>query len=243
MKPRYSAAVTNGEAAFLVCAASAVGYSVYGLVRARRSGKASEAAWERQLASPRMPIAEAPAGDSVCIRGRVTPSTGDPILTPFSGQPALWVKSSFQNNIGQSRDEWVEHVDAVDIDDGSGKIATVPLAGAVVRAVENQVEGNGPRVQGVTATRNPGRSVWPYESLILPGDAIEVTGPTLEDDGEYRSEPRLRFSDSQGAVQIARIGDEGKMAADAKRNAGCATFALVVSSVVFAIALVRTLLQ
>lgn len=179
---------------------------VYAIV-VNRSSLVEDERVRRTLASaPEMKIAQ--ADGEVILTGRAAAKDGSTVTAPFSGGDALWARARVQTNIGQVVNERIVSVDAMVLDDGSGR-AIVAMKDATVRLESESVKAP----QGVT-----GEAEFTYESVLRPGDTISVLGtPTRT--GSYRDN-----TIDVSAITIFDRDREEKQPEQRRRAIGCATF-------------------
>ncbi|MFS8067529.1 MAG: hypothetical protein ACMG6S_14295, partial [Byssovorax sp.] len=166
--------------AILMILASFLGMCIYALGRARL-GRA-EALRVQQILEETAPtrIADAPAAGRIHVTGRVTGKGGAVVTAPFTGGDAVWARASLRTNIGQVVKEWIESVDTVVIDDGSGRVVHVRPGGANLRLPRVNLGGAGheDRIKAYLHehgwTQGEDTTYFEYESALRPGETISA---------------------------------------------------------------------
>lgn len=149
--------------------------------------------------TPTSPIAQAPGGGLVEIKGRILPSEQGVIVGPFSGRQGVFVRVVVQEyrssgksghwhtvfNQAQEREFWV--------DDGSGQHARVRPTGASYNLALATVQSSGtfndasPQVEaflnayGLKSTSWLGlnKSMRYQEEMLCPGELLYAIGPSM----------------------------------------------------------------
>jgi hypothetical protein len=155
------------------------------------------------LDTPTSPIARAPGGGLVEVKGRIVPSEQGVIVGPFSGRQGVYVRVVVQEyrssgksghwytvfNQAQEREFWV--------DDGSGQQARVRPTGAsyILNMTTVQTSGTfrdaSPQVEaflnyyGMKSTSWLGlnKSMRYQEEMLCPGDPLYALGPSARVQG------------------------------------------------------------
>ncbi len=212
---------------------SFLGWSVYGLVRARRT-RAEALRVQRLVREARhTSIQDAPEAGRIVVSGKATESGSELVTAPFSGESALWARAWLQTNVGDLIEEWIERVDEIIVDDGSGRIARLDPSAVRIRLPERSVGGseNAQRIADYLTARGFSRSGktggFEYESALRPGDHVSVMGTVAAVEAGYRSSSAdLRFSDSDEIVLFDPML-EPSASATADKLVGCAIFGIV----------------
>jgi hypothetical protein len=143
-------------------------------------------------------------------------------------------------------ERWAEGVAELVIDDGSGRLARVPIADANFRMAAKSVgsSDNRDRIKAFLASRDyqpsPRSTTFEYETVLRPGDYVDVVGAVSQPEGGYRE---------SGASPVVVVGGtdglfvfdsawEASNPARHQRGISCA----IAGAVVFAAALLVTVL-
>jgi hypothetical protein len=152
----------------------------------------------RILDTPTSPIARAPGGAPVEIKGSVVTSEEGVVRAPLSGRDAVWFRVVVQEHRSRGRSgSWRTVVDeregrAFLVDDGSGQRARVAPAGAHVVLDRDKIATSGTfedappsleaflRSRGLTSTSWLGfnKAMRFEEEVLAPGDPIYALGPS-----------------------------------------------------------------
>jgi hypothetical protein len=176
-----------------------LGMCIYARVKATRS--LAEDLRVRSLvdAAQLTTVRDAPLEGSILLSGRVSGAASALVTAPFSGDDVLWARAAARSNVGSLIDEWIRSVDEIVLDDGSGRVASLRLAGAAVRLDEVNVSGAGSettqRIAAFLAStgRPPSTSSrhvaeFYYEAALRPGDTISILATVATGAGEaYRA--------------------------------------------------------
>lgn len=229
---------------FLILFITFLGWSIYGLVHAKRSLAEAERVRARMDDAVWTRIHDAPATGRIVVSGEAGSSGAALVEAPFTGGDALWARARLQTNVGSVVREWTESVDEIVIDDGSGRVARVSASDVRVRLPERSVgAGNSERIARYLTrqgwTDNSESSQFEYESVLRPGDTVSVMGRVAAPNAGYRdSDGALRFATSD-EILLFDSAAEPSAPAEARRKVGCAIFGIVV----FALAIAVTILQ
>jgi hypothetical protein len=230
----------------LVLFLSLFGWSIYGLVRARRSHAEALRIARRMSEARRTSIQDAPETCLVIITGKASSAAPDLVTPPFSGGDALWARAWLQTDVGDLITEWIRQVDEIMVDDGSGRIARVDLGSVRVRLPGQEVAGseNAERIERYLAYvgHRRGKSTgFEYESVLRPNDTVSVMGRVGLPKGGYRTGSNvLRFSQGE-EVLLFDAGEEPRAREISGRLMGCAVFGIVFSALAALITLLTML--
>jgi hypothetical protein len=234
--------MTPVDSFLLMVGACGFAFSLWGLARARAVKRENDAALQRSLDAPSTTAAMAKPGALVTLRGRVRGRGGATVVAPLSGRDVLWARSAFDNGTMETY-AWVESVDEIEVDDGSGTVAIVPLGGATVR-VGKRGDVDPTRVWAAIATRYPSDGTTSHgthsgsERTLMVDDDVELVGSVAEDEEGYRAgHEAVRFR-SEG-VQISRDADVVELASESRIGFAASGLGLAVSLVVVLVALLR----
>lgn len=228
--------------AVLMILGSFLGMCVYALGRAR-SARAEALRVQRileEVAPAR--IADAKMAGRIHITGRVAGKDGAVVTAPFTGGDAVWARASLHTNVGQIVKEWIESVDTLVIDDGSGRVAHVRPRGANLRLPRVNLggAGHGERIAAYLDGRGWDRGDDTYfacESALRPGETISAIGTARASEGAYRENgATVSLSADEGELLLFDADEEMKNPEQQRSNAGCATFGIIF----FALAMVIT---
>lgn len=220
--------------AVLMILGSFLGMCVYALGRARL-GRA-EALRVQQILEEIAPtrIADAPAAGKIHVTGRVTGKGGAVVTAPFTGGDAVWARASLHTNIGQVVKEWIESVDTLVIDDGTGRVVHVRPRGANLRLPRVNLGGAGHEeriaayLDGRGWKKGEDDTHFEYESALRPGETISAIGTARAPEGAYReSGAAISLSADDGELLLFDADEEMKNPEQQRSNAGCATFGIV----------------
>lgn len=157
----------------------------------------------RILTTPTTPIANAPGGALVEVKGRIVPSEQGLLRSPFSNRDAVWFRVTVEELRRRRRTAaWHTLVSEIDtrvfeIDDGSGQRARVEPARAEVLLHAQSVATSGtfkdapPELERFLATRGLASTSWLgfnktmrfQEEVLAPGDSLYALGPARRDPG------------------------------------------------------------
>jgi len=168
----------------------------------------------RIMSTPTSPIAQAPGGGLVEIKGRILPSEQGVVQAPFSGRHGVWVRVTVQEQRRSGRSTyWHTVFNDADgrvfiVDDGSGQQARVHPQGSNVMLDAQHVASSGtfreppPHLQAFLASRGMSSTNWLgfnknmryAEEVLAPGDNLYALGPARRDAGPpvqdgYRNAP------------------------------------------------------
>jgi hypothetical protein len=196
-----------------------LGLCVYG--RSRAHVALTEALRLRKLvyAAKATSIRDAPPEGSIVITGVATGADGAVVRAPFTSADVLWARASVREGVAVV-EEFVRAVDAIEIDDGSGCVATVHLAGATVRITEQSLSGvSSERNREIaafvassrlpTSTPRSARSPSEFysEAALRPGDRISVLATRAPADGAGYRESAASISLTSAAGGLLLLFD------------------------------------
>jgi hypothetical protein len=222
---------------FMLLFVSFLGWSSYGWVRARRALARARQIREQLGETARTSIRDAPVSGRIVISGRARSAADALVTAPFSGGEALWARAWLQTNVGGVIREWVEEVDEIVIDDGSGRIARVEPSKLAIRLAERSVGDaeNAERIGRYLANWGSSRSGFPYESVLRPDEHVSVMGSVAPSQAGYReSDDALRFSNDDEILMFDSMLEPGATER-AQRLAGCALFGVVAFAIATAV--------
>jgi len=215
-----------------VIAATFMGLCVYALVRARAA--LAETRRIRALTAAATPtlIRDAPTSGAVIFSGRVAGAGGAVVRAPFTGEEVLWARAVAQSNVGAVINEWVVNVDAIVLDDRSGRVASVELGGADVRLPTQSVTSSDAerRIADFFESigRSPGSGEFYYQAVLRPDDTRSVLATIPTARGGYRdSAAALTLSSRAGELVIFDEATESADPALRQRYIGAAIFGIV----------------
>jgi len=182
---------------------------------------------QRILQTPTSPIAQAPGGGPVEIKGRIVPSEQGMVQTPFSGRHAVWCRITVQELRSTGRSSYwhtlLAEVDARPfmVDDGSGQLARVMPHGANVVLEKQSVASSGtfndaaPHLEAFLQARGLKSTSWLgfnksmryEEELLAPGDLLYALGPSRREPGPPMHDG-YRMVPSSQLVMFHGMGDE-----------------------------------
>lgn len=185
---------------------------------------------QRIVATPTSPIAQAPGGNLVEIKGRIQPSEQGLVQAPFSGRHAAWCRITVQELRSSGRNTyWHTLLSEVDarpfmVDDGSGQLARVMPLGASVILDKQSVASSGtfkdaaPHLEAFLQSRGLKSTSWlglnksmRYEEEILsPGDPLYALGPSRREPGPPVHDGYRMIPGSQ-LVMFHLPGTEGEL--------------------------------
>jgi hypothetical protein len=162
--------------------------------------------WNRRkriVATPTSPIAQAPGGAMVEIKGRIAPSEQGVVQAPFSGRHCVWVRITVQELRSSGRNTyWHTLLSEIDgrpflVDDGSGQMARVIAQGANVILDQQNIATSGtfndapPQLNAFLASRGISSTSWLgfnksmryNEEVLAPGEPLYALGPSRRDAG------------------------------------------------------------
>jgi hypothetical protein len=185
---------------------------------------------KRIIATPTLPVAQAPGGGVVEIKGRIVPGEQGVVQAPFSGRPAVWCRIHVEQYRSSGRSgRWVTLHKEVDtrpfyVDDGSGQTARVMPHGAEVLLESQNVASSGtfndaaPHLEAFLASRGLKSTNWLgfnkrmrySEEVLSPHDALYALGPSRREAGPpvydgYRMAPGSQL------VMFGDVGPEGEL--------------------------------
>ena len=218
------------------------GMCVYFRVRARRALAEDMRVLARIVEAAQTTVRDAPEGPIV-ITGRVTGKDGAVVTATLSGDQVLWARASARSNIGQVIKAWVHAVDALALDDGSGRIANVRLAGATMKLPDESIRDASARCPECGRKRaDPSDYTvhFHYESALRAGDTVSVLGTATATGSTYReSAAALPLSADAGELIVFDPDREPGASAQDRRQMGCATlgigifgFAMAITAIV-----------
>lgn len=185
---------------------------------------------KRIVDTPTTPIAHAPGGTVVEVKGRIFPSEQGVLVAPFSGRQVVYARLLIEEyrSSGKSgrwvtvfnQAQWREFM----IDDGSGHFARVKIDGANVVLDRQKVATSGTfndapphleqflRTYGLSSTSWLGfnKSMRYEEELLVPGDPIYVLGPSQRMAGSPVNDG-YRMLPSSVLVMFAAQGPTGEL--------------------------------
>jgi hypothetical protein len=158
---------------------------------------------QRIVATPTSPIARAPGGGVVEIKGRVQPSEQGLVQAPFSGRHAVWCRVTIQELRSSGRNTYWRTVlveaDARPfmVEDGSGQLARIMPAGANVVLDKQNIASSGtfndaaPHLESFLQSRGLKSTSWLgfnksmryEEEVLVPGDPLYALGPSRREPG------------------------------------------------------------
>lgn len=207
---------------------------IYALGRARLARVEALRVQQILEETPPTRIADAPGAGRIHITGRVTGKGGSVVTAPFTGGDAVWARASLHTNVGQIVKEWIESVDTLVIDDGSGRVVHVRPRGANLRlpSVNLGGAGHGDRIAAYLDGRGwkqgEDTTYFEYESALRPGETISAIGTARAPEGAYRENgAAISLAADDGELLLFDAEEEMKSPEQQRSNAGCATFGIL----------------
>ena len=196
-------------------------------------------------AGPTTSIAAAPGNGPVVIRGRIVPGEQGPIVAPFSGRPAVWVRVvvSARRMTAKRYSEIVRETAEPPflLDDGSGQLACVDPVGATVESGGQKLAETGtfkdapPQLEEFLQARGKtssglffNKDMVFFEQLLAAGDNLTAIGPSGRDGTS--AQLVLRQSEGKAGELILTEMTREDFVAGEKRGFGIARGILVVGA-------------
>ncbi len=185
---------------------------------------------KRIIDTPTTPIAQAPGGHVVEVKGRIFPSEQGVLVAPFSGRQVVYARIVIQEYRSSGRSgRWVTVFNQMQarefmIDDGTGQYARVRIGGANIVLDRQKVASSGtfndapPHLAGFLAAHGMSTTSWlgfnksmRYEEEVLcPGDPIYALGPSQRTQGPPVNDG-YRMVPTSELMMFAAPGPQGEL--------------------------------